>query len=718
MDSSEFDVRNAIGLVRRQIWLILSTVLIIAGLAAVYVFLQTPIYSATALVLVDPRQKNALDPESQMSLLPTDNARVESEVEILKSPSTQLDAITRLGLIKDPEFGVRLGTVDRLMIFLKMKTETALLADTDAQLRSVLSRFSNSVSIARRGLTYVIGISANSADPQKAAKIANILAQAYIDAQVDAKISNALSVRDALNRRLVQASATINDTENKIDTFINENIEKVGNESARADITAMRSNLDALKSEGLKAQTLQTSLSRLAIEKDWDGVVAELRSDTVSQIKAERDKVLANLSQVAAGSTRQSDLKASLDKLDKRLSDEVNAQLGDISSHVKTIQDEQDKLRSTIRDTVLSSNLSNDVMVKIYELQQESSVSKTLYQDILQRLRGVETQADLQLADSRVVSPALPPTAPSSPKTQLILIMAIVAGLGLGLGLAFLNENFIGGFTSDQQFEAVLGVPVISSVPVLARGGRTISDRAQVASELIDHPLTAYSESIRRIRLGLENMLRRKLQDKTRQGGIVIMVGSAIPGEGKTTTAIAIARAFALSGKRVLLIDCDLRRPAVASALGLAPENGLADYLTLSLDAQSIRQFVTKDKVQGLDMIVGRNSHRTSTDSLIETAQFNLLIELAKERFDLIILDTPPVLPVVDAQYLATRADLVALVVHWASTSQRDVRSAINDLRTTAGNEIPIAGILSKAELGVGSYRNKYNSYYYYTPES
>jgi len=718
MDSSEFDVRNAIGLVRRQIWLILSTVLIIAGLAAVYVFLQTPIYSATALVLVDPRQKNALDPESQMSLLPTDNARVESEVEILKSPSTQLDAITRLGLVKDPEFGVRLGTIDRLMIFLKIKTETALLADTDAQLRAVLARFSNSVSIARRGLTYVIGISANSADPQKAARFANTLAQAYIDAQVDAKISNALSVRDALNRRLVQASATINDTENKIDAFVNENIEKVGNESARADITTMRSNLEALKSEGLKAQTLQTSLSRLAAEKNWDGVVAGLRSDTVSQIKAERDKVLASLGQAAVGSARQSDLKASLDRIDQRLADEVNAQLGEITSHVKTIQDEQDKLRSTIRDTVLSSNLSNDVMVKIYELQQESSVSKTLYQDILQRLRGVETQADLQLADSRVVSPALPPTAPSSPKTQLILIMAIAAGLGLGLGLAFLNENFIGGFTSDQQFEAVLGVPVISSVPVLARGGRTISDRAQVASELIDHPLTAYSESIRRIRLGLENMLRRKLQDKTRQGGIVIMVGSAIPGEGKTTTAIAIARAFALSGKRVLLIDCDLRRPAVASALGLAPENGLADYLTLSLDAQSIRQFVTKDKVQGLDMIVGRNSHRTSTDSLIETAQFNLLIELAKERFDLIVLDTPPVLPVVDAQYLATRADIVALVVHWASTSQRDVRSAINDLRTTAGNEVPIAGILSKAELGVGSYRNKYNSYYYYTPES
>lgn len=718
MDSSEFDVRNAIGLVRRQIWLIISTVLIIAGLAAVYVFLQTPIYTASTLILVDPRQKNALDPDSQMSLLPTDNARVESEVEILKSPSTQLDAITHLGLIKDPEFGAKLGAVDRLMIFLKIKTEAALLADTDAQLRSVLDRFANRVSIARRGLTYVITVSASSADPQKAALIANTLSSTYINAQVDAKIANALSVRDALNRRLVQASATINDTENRIDAFVNENIEKVGNESARADITAMRSTLEQLKADSLQQQTLQTSLSRLAADKDWDGIVAQLRSDTVTELKAQRDKILASLGNVAAGSARQTDLQASLAALDQRLGAEVNTELGQISDRVKATQQEQDKLRATIRDTVLSSNLSNDVMVKIYELQQESAVSKTLYQDILQRLRGVETQADLQLADSRVVSPALPPNEPSAPKTQLIMIMAIVAGLGLGLGLAFLNENFIGGFTSDQQFEAVLGVPVISSIPVLSRGGRTISDRAQVAGELIDHPLTAYSESIRRIRLGLENMLRRKLQDKTRQGGIVIMVGSAIPGEGKTTTAIAIARAFALSGKRVLLVDCDLRRPAVSSALGLSPENGLADYLTLSLDAQSIRQFVTKDKVPGLDMIVGRASHRTSTDSLIETAQFNLLMELAKERFDFIVLDTPPILPVVDAQYLATRADIVTLVVHWASTSQRDARAAINDLRTTAGNDLLIAGVLSKAELGVGSYRNKYNSYYYYTAES
>ena len=718
MDSSEFDVRNAIGLVRRQIWLILSTVLIIVGLAAVYVFLQTPTYTASTLILVDPRQKNALDPESQMSLLPTDNARVESEVEILKSPSTQIGAISRLELVKDPEFGVKLSTVDRLMVFFKVKSMENLLADTDAQLRAVLTRFSNNVTIARRGLTYVISVSATSADPAKAALIANTLSATYIDAQVDAKISNALSVRDALNRRLAQASTTINQNENRIDAFVNENIEKVSNESTRADISAMRASLENLKAESVSAQSLQTSVATLAANKDWDGIAAQLRSDTISQIKAERDKVLADIGNAAAGSARESNLRASLTELDKRLSDQVNVELGTLSERVKTAQQEQDRLRTSIRDTVLSSNLSNDVMVKIYELQQESSVAKTLYQDLLQRLRGVETQADLQLADSRIVSSALPPDAPSAPKTKLILTLALVAGLGLGLGLAFLNENFIGGFTSDQQFEAVLGVPVISSVPLLSRAGRSITERSQVASELLDHPLTAYSESIRRIRLGLENMLRRKLQDKSREGGLIVMVGSAIPGEGKTTTAIAIARAFAMSGKRVLLVDCDLRRPSIAPSLGLTPENGLADYLTLSLDSQSIRQFVTKDKVPGLDMIVGKNTHRTSTDSLIETAQFNLLMELAKERFEIIVLDTPPILPVVDAQYLATRADIVTLVVHWASTSQRDVRSAINDLRTTAGDELPIAAVLSKAELGVGSYRNKYNSYYYYAPES
>ena len=716
MDSSEFDVRNAIGLVRRQIWLIISTVLIIVGLAAVYVFLQTPTYTASTLILVDPRQKNALDPESQMSLMPTDNARVESEVEILKSPSTQLQAISRLGLVKDPEFGVKLGTIDRLMVFLKIKTMENLLADTDSQLQAVLGRFSDNISIARRGLTYVISVSATSADPAKAALIANTLSSTYIDAQVDAKIANALTVRDALNRRLAQASTTINESENRIDAFVNENIEKVSNESARADITAMRANLESLKAQSISAQSLQASVATLAANKDWDSIAAQLKSDTISQIKAERDKVLADIGNTAAGSNRENNLRASLAQLDKRLGDQVNVELSTLSDRVKSAQQEQDKLRVTIRDTVLSSNLSNDVMVKIYELQQESTVAKTLYQDLLQRLRGVETQADLQLADSRIVSSALPPDGPSAPKTRLILTLAIVAGLGLGL--AFLNENFIGGFTSDQQFEAVLGVPVISSVPLLSRGGRSITERSQVASELLDHPLTAYSESIRRIRLGLENILRRKLQDKSREGGLIVMVGSAIPGEGKTTTAIAIARAFALSGKRVLLVDCDLRRPSIAPSLGLTPESGLADYLTLSLDSQSIRQFVTKDKVPGLDMIVGKNTHRTSTDSLIETAQFNLLMELAKERFEIIVLDTPPILPVVDAQYLATRADIVTLVVHWASTSQRDVRAAINDLRTTAGDDLPIAAVLSKAELGVGSYRNKYNSYYYYAPES
>ncbi|WP_237153130.1 GumC family protein [Oryzibacter oryziterrae] len=718
MDQAEFDIRGIIGLIRRQIGLIVSTIVIVAGLAALYLFMQTPIFTASTMVLVDPRQKNALDPQSQVSLLPTDNARVESEAEILKAPSTLLDVVKKMDLVTDPEFGVKLSTTDKLLTFFKLKSEKDIIANPERQVQQVLNNFTNRVSISRKGLTYLIGISVDSADPKKAADIANALAASYIQNQVDAKISNALTVRDALSRRLAQASSDINATENKIDAFVNENLDKVASDSTRSDISQMRSQLDQLKADSLGAANVSSELTSLAARKDWASIADQLNSDAIKSLQSQAARIEAAMNGIDAGSTKAADLRKQLDSLEGQLSGQVSQEIGTLQQKIQTNQEQQDKLRSSLRQTVLSSNLSNDVMVKIYELQQESQVSKTLYQDLLQRLRGVEAQADLQLADSRVVSEALPPNSPSSPKTNLILMLALVGGLGLGVGLAFLNENFVGGFTSDQQFEAVTGVPVISSVPVLSHAGKTVSDRQHVVDELVDHPLTAYSESIRRIRLGLENMLRRKFQGQEVKGGQVIMVGSAVPGEGKTTTAVALARAFALSGKHVLLIDCDLRRPAVAGALKIEAENGLGDYLALALDTQSIRQFVTKDSVQGLEMILGTKKHRTPTDSLIETAQFNLLMELARERFEIIILDTPPILPVVDAQYLATRADVVTLVVHWASTSQREVRSALNDLKTTVGDDLLIAGVLSKAELGVGSYRNKYNSYYYTSPDA
>ncbi|ODT78899.1 MAG: hypothetical protein ABS76_22410 [Pelagibacterium sp. SCN 64-44] len=529
MDDTDIDIHGILGVLRRQAALIIAATALALLAAAASLFLLTPIYSATALLLYDPAGTALLDPEAPAPISSaSENARIDSAVELMRSDALLLRVIAAEDLTSDPEFAPR-------GFFPGQGNDVG--ADA-ALLNGTLARLRNAVSVQRRGTTYLIAVEARSQSPARAAELANALAQAHIEAERAAKVESILGARDLLAAQM---------------------------------------------------------------------------------------------------------------------------------------------------------------------LEQRDTLARGQYQAMLARAQQLESQASLQIADSRLVSPARPASSPSFPSGGAVLALSALLGLGGGVALAFIRENLIGGFMSAEQLQSVLQIGTAAAIP---RQGK--AEQQSLADLMVTQPLTAFPESVRRLRASTDLALRRRPQ---REGGAVVAVTSALPGEGKTITALALARSYALAGHCTLLIDCDLRDPGVHQQLAVAPPHGLFDLMNQPDADLDVRGVVARDRLTTLTAIVGAHRSTIPTDQILAGSRFVRLLQAARRAYDVIILDTPPIGEVVDAFYIAPQADVVLFVSRWASTPQREARAAIASLREALGNDGIVLGVLSQQDDARTAYRRHHGGY-------
>ncbi|KQW81329.1 hypothetical protein ASC89_05790 [Devosia sp. Root413D1] len=708
MNDQGFDLRSILGLLRRQARLIAITVLAVLVVATAAVFTMKPIYTASTLVLVDPSRKDLLDPNAQMGGGSGESARVDSEVELAKSEATLLQTIEDENLIDDPEFGVRLGFRDTVLSFFRIAEAT--LPTGDEALQSVMAKLRESVTVQRRGLTFMLAIQARSPNPATAARIANAVAAAYIKVQLAAKIGSTLASRDIIQGRIAGASAAVSQSEGAFDKFIEDNIDTITAETGRTDLAALRAQLKEVGGNRARDAAVAELVQRSLEQRDWAAISANLGSQAITALAEQRRQLVNSLADTVDDSQQSIDLRAEVAKLDAELENSTTAELTTMRQRVATYQSQASDIRNQLRTSILSTDLPPDVLTNIYELQQNAEIARTQYQTLLSRLRELEAQAYLQVADSRVVSQTLPPSEPSFPNPRQILTLAGLAALGLGIGLAFLRENFVGGFTSEAQLHSFLRGPVISAVP-RQKEARAGAGDGGIGEYMVSSPLSIFAESVRRIRVGIDQSLQRSEANRP-AGGIVIMVSSASPSEGKSTLALSITRAYALAGHKTLLIDCDLRKPSIHRQLGLEPSTGLLEYLNHAVKEDALPSIMTVDDESGAQVVLGARRSDIATDSLLSSTTFARLISAARSTFDIVVLDTPPLGPVVDGLYLVKHADSIVFVVRWASTSQHDVRHAVTLLQGAKKPETEILAVLNQQEISKSAYSGKYAGYY------
>lgn len=724
LDTTEIDLREIIAILKRQRRLILLTLVVILGIAFVAILTTTPMYRATTLLLLDGRGTDLLETtgaDTQQSAVL--NARLDSEVEILRSEATALAVVAAAGLVRDPEFGPQLGWRDRLGIALGIDLSADALrglvgmapaaAPTEAGLvNGALSRLRAAMEIRRQGLTYLISVSASSVDPARAAEIANAYARTYIERQVATKTESTLVARDVLRRQIETAQADLAASDAELNGFIETNLARLEEESGDPAIAALRRQLET-------AQTDQGAIrARISVAEGardlgaWEDVAASLGDAALRELAGQRAALERRLGSASAGSAEAIDLAGELARLDTTLETRTALALDAARGDATALDSREAEARDSLRGALLQSDLSAEMVTNLANLQQRASVAREQYQTLLAREQTLSTMANVQVADARIVSEALPPGGPYAPNRKLILALALVGGLGLGVLLAFLKEYYVGGVVSASQLQNILQARVPVTVPQVDQ-----PEKGSPADAVIAAPLSSYAETFRKLRaavdLGIDNAALAA-GGPARPGGRVVLVCSALPAEGKTTTALSLARTYALAGVRTLLIDADLRKPAVAARLGIEPGIGLHDYLTSWGRKEGVTLQAVPDPQSPLIVLTAGERSAVPTDQLINSTAFKSLLDEATSSLDVVILDSPPLLPVVDTRYLARHADAVVQVVRYGVTTQGEVREAAGQLQEMLRPGTAFLGMLSHEEAGGRryGYYSRYGSYY------
>lgn len=712
MDEQEIDLRAILGVLRRHIRLIVLVVVTVLVITGGVVYSLKPEYTATALVYVDTARKDLLDPEALAGgSSAADNARVDSEVEIVRSIPTLLRVIQDANLLSDPDFMPRLGLRQELMAFLRLAEPT--LPTGEEALNALVERLRGSISVQRRGLTYLIAINAEAASPATAARIANATADAYIALQIQSKTQSVLNSLDVLEPRIAEATTRLAQSEGAFDTFIEDNVDRLAEGGADSTaIAALRAQLASATSERERLGSLVDTASRSLQQLNYEQLANSLQSEAVAGLEQQRTSLLSRLNALEPSSTDAVDLRGDLAQIEQRLQSTAQQEIQTLQSQVSSYQTEATALRDQVRQSFLASDLPADVLTNIYELQQNATLARSNYERLVARVNDLRAQADLQIADSRVVAPATPPNAASFPNTRLILVLAGLAAVGLGVGLAFVVDNFVGGFTSSDQLETVTRREVITGIPLQKPIRREDGSIASAADLVVTSPLSHYSESLRRVRLRLDQLLTQTANTGRQRRGKVILVTSSLPVEGKTTTALALARTYGVAGQRVLIIDADLRKPSLHKHLSLESAAGLHEYLAGEISPEESKSIINRDPQSGISVVLSANQSNLPTEHLLTSKTFVQLIEAATQAFDIVVIDTPPAGVVVDGVYLMQFADVILFLTRYASTTQREALAALKTIDRSKAEQTPLVLAMTQEPGNTRSYNYKYSSYY------
>lgn len=721
-----FDIHLLLATFRRRLKLFLALALLVFVIVLVATLQATPLYTATASVMIDNRTQQVVDSQAVLSGLPPDLAVVDTEVEILRSRQLAERVVDALDLEQDPEFNGSLrppGLIDQALDavtgLFRAATPGGQGDQSEVQAQKQRERIVDVVrdrlEIQRVGLTYVMGVSFTSPDPEKAARIANAFAENYLLEQLQAKFEATRQANAWLNGRLAELRTEVIQAETAVEQYRNANnlLSASGATLTEQEISTYNQQLATVRASQAEDEArLNTARRQLASGSTGDDVGEALGSTVVQQLRARRAEVSGR---VADLSSRYGPRHPDMLRAQRELADidaQIQAEIGRIVSNLEArVQVARERTRSMqgslsgARGTLAANNSAN---VRLNELQRNAEASRTLYQGLLDRFKQTTSQEGLEESDARVVSRAIIPGGPSSPNVPLNLALGLVLAFGAGLIAVVLAEMLDAGLATGDDVEGRLGLPHIGSIPLVASIAAAGERNLSPADYLLDKPLSAFAEAMRALRTSV-------LFSRVGQAVKLVVVTSTLPGEGKTTTAVCLARSAAQAGQRVIIVDCDLRRRAVNRMIGIEPSIGLLDVLN---GTSTLEAALHHDERSGAYILPLTAAAFTPKD-IFSSQAMDALLRTLTAGFDLVILDTAPVLAVADTRILASKADTVVFLTRWRATPQKAVKNALRLLDSSGAHISGVAlvqvDMRSQARYGYGDatyYYGAYKSYY------
>ncbi len=662
-DAGDFDLSRLV----TALWLRKWTILIAAGsgvlIAAWHVERETPLYTATAEIVLKTSQENVIDLEGVLSPpMMVDYGTINTEREVLQGRELMARVVDALALHEDPEFNPSLqapydpSETTRLATFLRFLGRPSSDPSTprspvppDRARDQAIDILGGKVSATHVNDTYIYQVRVVTTSPARSATIANKMAELYVEGQREAKLEALAGAMEWLSGRAVKLKDELEAAESRIESFV-AGAHLVSAETLTLNTNRLKTMRDRLAEQGDLANEIEYRIGQME-ESRGGGEFAALAGMIGDPLVRREARELANGPADALAVTR-------FDALFGTMIDGMRIAARD----ARTQADEVEKAMAVLKAQVDAQSAD---LVTLRQLKREAEAARLIYESFLNRLKELSVQQGIQQADSRILSNARIPGAPSYPDKNGTILKGGVIGLVLGIALVFAQNALRNTFRSPEDIEAITGLTVIGVIP----DNRTKKAIA-LLRQLIEKSNSSLAESVRNLRtaINLSNV------DMPPQ---VIIVTSSVPDEGKTILASMLAATSGMAGKRVLLIEADLRRRNLKRCFNVGSDAGLVDLLS---GAKTFEAVVHHDDRFGLDVLIADDRKVTPAD-FFESNQFARFIADMRERYDLVILDTPPILAVPDARIIAQQADAIVYVVRWDKTTRRMVQSGLELLR-------------------------------------
>jgi len=739
------DIRGLVSKLWYGKWIIAICLLIAYVLGYLSTSQIVPTYRASATVMFDIKQSSVI--ESILNEEGFDRGKLEDQMLILSSSNLIERVVGQLNLDQNPEFNPTLreatpSLMDRARSYITLPPEiTDIMKDlgliapppppvADPEARQLAREDRLRVVIVRnvlRGLqlnpvgdSRVLNISYVSTNRNTAANVANAIANQYIVDQLEAKLEATQAATSWLSVRVDELQIRVKEAENAVEAARSTLAEEQGQslDITQQQLAALNTSLVQARDNTTRVLAAYNRLRSALENPDALDTISEFRaSPVISEIRRQETDLATQI--VTLNATVSQNSPSLL--LAKRQLEEVRRQI-----RIQVLEEAEKIVAATQNDLIAAQEREAALTAQVRELEQkafsqaadevalrqlerEAQASRILYENFLARLQEADVQEDLQAADVRILSPAEIPLFAQSQQQRRTMLLTMFLGGAVGVGIVFLLNFLNNTFRSPDQLQEMSGETVLGTLPSI--GSRM--KRQAILENLRTKPNSSLAESVRNLRTSI-------LFSNVDNPPKVVMFTSSVPREGKTTSAMLMAMTSRQMGKSAIIVDCDLRMPALSHMIkDIKKQPGL---LSVIEGTTPISEAIYEEPTSGLHVLMihpGERQGSINAADVLSSKRFEKLIKGLSETYDLVILDTPPALVVTDARILSKLVDAVVYAVRWDKTPRGAVLEGLKEMRSV---NAPIAGLVMTlvnearatkyAYDGYNYYKGKYRDYY------
>lgn len=688
MAGDTWDLHWFVTALSRRRWWAAGAVLGAVGCALAYLMTATPMYVARAKLLIESQTPNVVTFKEVVEQNTTRLDYYETQLGIMRSRTLARSTIDQLNLWGHPELGPSPSVADRLVSAATRlwrgngRPEPTDLANAESR---VIDKFLNRVRIAYRADNRLVDVGYQSRDPKLAADVANALVQRYIQQNLELRVQTAREASIWLNQRLAEQQRRVQESEVALQQYRSTHADVVT--SQRQNVTAQRlaelsSAATRARTDRISAEALLQEIQRVSESPATDATPLSAPNPVIQQLRQELMSLQRQEAELAQqlGSLHPSlvAVRTAIGRVEAQLNDETARLTQSLRREVEAARSREGSLAAALAAQEQVTLTLDRRGMQFDTLQREVESNRQLFEALRDRAKQTEISSELKIANVQIIDPAEVPRQPYAPRTMLVLALALLLGVPLACGTAFAIEYTDTRIKSPEDVRPLLGVDFVGFAPRVPGKGDT-RRRSSIGEA------TEFAEAVRTIRTNV-------LVAVSRRGPKSLVVTSTHAGEGKTVIAANLAIALAQAGRRVVLVDADMRKSQVHDLFEMAAEPGLAGVLERTVPVQDALRAST---IPGLTVLTA-GSPRSSPGDLLAQQSVTTVLAPLPDSIDWIVVDTPPVRAASDAIAVAQHADAVLFVVG-PDTNWRGARSALHELFAAGVNVL--GAVISCADM-------------------